>query len=826
VKKRWKKLSRKKCIIAGGVVILLVVAVTFTAGSRKKGSMAAETAGEIISVEVTKGTIETGVSGTGTLAYGDSTVVTVPEDLEIDEVYVSVGSSVTAGTLLATVNQASLASCLSEVQDAISDLDSTISTQKSKSESTTISAGVAGRVKAIYATEDTSVPDVMKEYGALMLISTDGYMAVDLTGATGLNVGDEVTVSSGDTEASATVESIDGENAVIIFADSKFDIDEELTVTDSDEKSLGTAKAYVHAPLQVVGTNGTVSAIKVSVGSSVSASSTVITLEDTAQTVEYQQAVQERADMVELLNTLISIQTEGGITAKEDGIVEAINADGSTTGTSSSGGMVVGSTSQSAMVAETDSSNNSSSASEDTESVEAVLTDADSSKTVVATTDTVAKVSTSVTASTSNAATGGLMTMSTAALSTNSAARTTNTATQTTAASIKASATAQNTDSKTPLDAPTDLTAGKGVISGTSTNMEYASSEDAEEWTQCTDKTTTVEIGTWYVRYKETQVNAASTAVEVEVTEEADTENNTSNNQNSTGNSTSETQTGTDNGTSGNVASSQNATENNAVMTQSGDTKSGNASSAQTASAQTTASAKSGSGSSASASTSSSTTEDSDALATADVFTIASGDTMTVTMTVDELDILSMEEGQDAVVTVDAVEDQTFNGSITSVNGSASSSGGVAQYSVEVTFEKTADMLAGMSASVEVVLEKAEDVLVVPISAVTDKGRNSVVYTGNSDGTLSDEVEIETGLSDETYVEVVSGLSEGDTIYYQMQGSEDSSSTDQMGGFGGGMPDGDMPGDMNGGKDFDGGKSGGGDMKGMGGGDGNRGGQQ
>jgi hypothetical protein len=172
------------------------------------------------------------------------------------------------------------------------------------------------------------------------------------------------------------------------------------------------------------------------------------------------------------------------------------------------------------------------------------------------------------------------------------------------------------------------------------------------------------------------------------------------------------------------------------------------------------------------------------------------------------------------------VEDQTFNGSITSVNGSASSSGGVAQYSVEVTFEKTADMLAGMSASVEVVLEKAEDVLVVPISAVTDQGRNSVVYTGNSDGTLSDEVEIETGLSDETYVEVVSGLSEGDTIYYQMQGSEDSSSTDQMGGFGGGMPDGDMPSDMNGGKDFDGGKSGGGDMKGMGGGDGNRGGQQ
>lgn len=172
---------------------------------------------------------------------------------------------------------------------------------------------------------------------------------------------------------------------------------------------------------------------------------------------------------------------------------------------------------------------------------------------------------------------------------------------------------------------------------------------------------------------------------------------------------------------------------------------------------------------------------------------------MKVAMAVDELDILSMKEGLEAQITIDAIEGETFTGEITSVSGSAESSGGVAQYSVEVTFEKTAQMLAGMSASVEVILEKAENVLVVPLAAVSDRGRTSVVYTGKNDkdGTLTDEVEVELGVSDETYVEIKSGLSNGDTIYYQMQGSEDNSSNNQMGGFGNfnnGMPGGDFNG--------------------------------
>jgi multidrug efflux pump subunit AcrA (membrane-fusion protein) len=193
---------------------------------------------------------------------------------------------------------------------------------------------------------------------------------------------------------------------------------------------------------------------------------------------------------------------------------------------------------------------------------------------------------------------------------------------------------------------------------------------------------------------------------------------------------------------------------------------------------------------------------------TVNAFVIANGDQMKVTVNVDELDIGSMEVGLQAQITLDAVENETFTGEITSVSGSASASNGVAQYPVEITFDKTEEMLSGMNASVEVIVEQAENVITVPLAAVTDEGDKSYVYTGydESSGELTGQTEVTLGISDENNVEIQSGLSEGDTIYYQAMGSEDSSSTEGMDGFDmngmggmdgmGGMNGGDMPSDM------------------------------
>lgn len=160
---------------------------------------------------------------------------------------------------------------------------------------------------------------------------------------------------------------------------------------------------------------------------------------------------------------------------------------------------------------------------------------------------------------------------------------------------------------------------------------------------------------------------------------------------------------------------------------------------------------------------------------------------MLVTMNVDELDILSMKEGLSAEVTLDAVENETYEGTITTVCGTTNSSDKTAQYSVEITFDKTDEMLPGMNASVAVIVEEASDVMTVPLVAVSDEGRSSYVYTGydESAGELTGKTEVTLGMSDENNVEIKEGLSEGDTIYYIMQESDSSDSKSGRNGMSG-----------------------------------------
>lgn len=187
----------------------------------------------------------------------------------------------------------------------------------------------------------------------------------------------------------------------------------------------------------------------------------------------------------------------------------------------------------------------------------------------------------------------------------------------------------------------------------------------------------------------------------------------------------------------------------------------------------------------------------------ATAFTIASGEDVTVSIQVDELDILSVEQGQSAVVTLDALDGQEFEGTITNVSQTASSGSSSAKYPVKITLEKTEDMMLGMSASATIHIEESEDAVLIPVSALQEKGDSAFVYTGkDGEGNLTDEVEVETGLSDGSQVEIVSGLSEGDTVYYLRAGStgtEESSGViggqDMMMPDGGSMPDsGQMPG--------------------------------
>lgn len=169
-------------------------------------------------------------------------------------------------------------------------------------------------------------------------------------------------------------------------------------------------------------------------------------------------------------------------------------------------------------------------------------------------------------------------------------------------------------------------------------------------------------------------------------------------------------------------------------------------------------------------------------------FTISGNEKVILSVNVDELDINSVSEGQQAEITFDAIEDETFTGTVTNIDQEASASNGVAKYGVDITLEKEEQMKVVMNASATIVIEEKKDVLTIPVNALQERKNEVFVYTSQSeDGSLSGEKTVKTGLSDGENVEITEGLSEGDTIYYQKTGKTSSSNNRQMG-----MPGGDM----------------------------------
>lgn len=169
-------------------------------------------------------------------------------------------------------------------------------------------------------------------------------------------------------------------------------------------------------------------------------------------------------------------------------------------------------------------------------------------------------------------------------------------------------------------------------------------------------------------------------------------------------------------------------------------------------------------------------------------FTIASQDYAKIIVNVDELDILSVEEEQSAAVTLDALENESYTGIVTKISNTASAGNGSTKYEVEITVPMDENMRIGMSASAAIQVSKAEDTLILPMTALQQRGDKSFVYTQkDKDGTLSGETAVETSLSDGQNVEISSGLEEGDEVYYTRAAADKAESFNENFGFPGGM---------------------------------------
>lgn len=325
--KNKKRKTRRLIITVVSIVVALamiaVAGVSFL--QRRVREQFSSNQGDVLSYEVSTGSISTVVSGSGSLTDVDLEEITVPDGVQISEVLVKRSQTITSGDILATVDMASVVSAMADLQAQIEELDAKLSDAEDDSADTVIKAGVTGRVKAIFGEKDADVADVMYEHGALALISLDGYMAVDIE-TDALSVGDSVTVKLHDEKMiTGTVESVVGEKATILVTDNGPKYAEAVSILSEEGADLGSGDLYIHSPLRVTGFSGIISYANVSENAKVSSSSVLFHLKDTAYSANYNSLLRERAALEETLLELMTIQHNGAVLAKMDGSVYSVD---------------------------------------------------------------------------------------------------------------------------------------------------------------------------------------------------------------------------------------------------------------------------------------------------------------------------------------------------------------------------------------------------------------------------------------------------------------------------------------------------------------------
>ncbi|MEE3419645.1 MAG: HlyD family efflux transporter periplasmic adaptor subunit [Lachnospiraceae bacterium] len=957
-RQKMKKMRGPKGHLSKKIVAVIVAAAVAGGGfgtyhfvSAKTSAEKSSEASTIRTAEVTTGTITQTVTGSGTLAQADAQDVTVPTGVTIAEVLVSSGDTVTKGQTLATIDETSIKTAISEIQTRIESVDKELAAIGSDTTDETVGATISGRVKEINIASGDDAATIMKEDGALVVISADGLMSVSLPKSTAVTKGDTVNVTLSDgTVVEGTVATISSNTMTVTIDDDGPTAGETVSVATTAGTALGSGTLEVHQPLKVTADSGTVSSVSVTENEEVDVDDALFTLTGVTDTAAKDQLLSQREDLVDALNDMIALEEDNEIVSPISGTINSVNisagdeittstgstsstSSGSTSsGSSSSGSSGAASGGMTASLASTKSLTSASSGSTSSgfmatgfTMTSAVVSSGEADETVAPSEDAVVDVDSAVEAASSTvssadtdsteedvdaataassasgktavatvltlpvttpqagenpmnadelnavltdlaARSGSTSSVSVDSMTWNTSTRFTSGGTYRAYVTLKAadgyyfSAAEKNaysivTSGTATTYTPTD-TDGDGYADSLVVEVEFptladsssssnengnaagaASGSSGEQGSTSGTSSTAGEAGA-----QETAGNTANDTAGSTGTSNSGTQSFTGNESLNSANSTGTSGTTASAGSSGSAGGNSNGagsstgsvsstgsasgtgSSNGTASVTSGSTGSaGNASAGTSSSGSTAASSAGSTDSTASASNASASSESTDAsdntyneyLAT--VFTVAPDDTMNIDISVDELDILNIKEGQSATLTIDAIDSKTFEGTVSEIDTDGTNSGGSTKYTVTLSVARDDNMLSGMSVTASILTDSAENVLTIPASALQEMGGTTFVYTSeDSDGNLSGKTEVKTGLSDDSTVEITGGLSEGQTIYYEelsgsaIDTSDDSSNQQQMGGGmmgggqggpggdngngGGGMPQGGGPG--------------------------------
>ncbi len=791
------------CLILVAAIVLSALPASGEAGS------SATVQQKVLSGTPEAAEISTVLTGAGTLEADAVTAITVPEQVKVLSYHVRNGETVTQGDPLVSVDKTSAASAMIELQDILKELDADLEEERQKEASSYLSSTASGRVKKIYARVGEEVADVLYEDGALMLLSLDGLMEVTFNTDQSLSVGEAVTVTLSDgTQETGKLATLREGKATVTISDETAPYGDSVTVTGEDGKIIGSGTLAIHSELKVIGYYGTVDSLSVSVNDKVSTGTRLMVLEDTGHTAAYQLLLARRQELEEQMTVLSQLAQSGKVYADSDGIVSGVPDDADIQLLSSTGGYRIILLSNTGEVGEPmdDVIEEAAPADEvsDEDTIEDDATDEDTSVEDepdgdvpdddmelttfdVLTTDNdleeePPQITTEYYAACIEAIEG-------------------------TSVTVKYMSSGEINENTNPADYLSQMSGSKTftlslsgakpgdfllllVTNGESaTVVKHVSAATPEEPDEPEPPTAlsgsyaaslvSASGGKLYIRLCPTAVSgdADLSALAGQMTQVGDYAYTDSV-------SGSDIQL-TENGTVS-VVKLADLKENDLLLLafQEGIVTSIIKAQRTAASPETptdpslpSGGEMSGMGGAMSGMTGGFSSAGQVQTPAYEQYIVAektllsvSGQTeVQLTIQVDELDILTVKNGLEAQVTLDAMKGQSFTGTIKKIDTVGTNDGGNTKFAVTVTLPREKAMLDGMNASVKIITRTSEAAVTIPAAALVEDGGKTYVSTAydEDEDVLGGLVEVETGVSDGELVEILSGLSLGDSYYYR-----------------------------------------------------------
>lgn len=646
---------------------------------------------QLVTAEAANKVITNAFLSGGTLEAESTKAYTLPGDITIDTYAVNNGDIVAKGDLIAKVDKSSVMIAISDIQELMDDLDGELKDTAEDKDYSKIKSPAAGRVMAIYAEAGTSVVDTMTKNGALVLISLDGLLKVELSGVTGLNVGDKVTVKlPDDKEETGRVASVVDGVTTVTISDDAASYEDKVSVLDSDGKNLGSGTLGINSCLKITGYQGITSKVSVSAGDSVKSDASLIELTKTEHSADYDSLMNARNKLNEQMVRLFEIYRTGEIRADRSGEIsgldESIPVDTSLKNNSMTPD-TLGTKAGTAVLPADDVADPDGEEGGDNEGND------DPDEDPAQNTDP--NQSTDPNQNTNPA---------------------------------------QNTDPNGQNEDPNQNTDPNGQNADPNQNTD-PNGQEADP-NQNTDP----------------NGQAADPGQNTGPNGQAADPNNQNMNPNGQN--------------SGQFPGGQGQGSWPSSMPSGWNFPSGSRGYNYSAS-----SIPSGYGNGTGYTTVPQTVQEDTSYKVTEntLFSIRSQDKMTIGISVDELDIRDLKAGQEVTITLDALSGQSFKGEIVSIGSEGTYDEGNTKYTVSVSVDRTEQMLSGMNAGISIDMTDNTECLTVPVAALVEKNGKTYVYTSYNEkkDLLGDLKEVTTGRSNGTDVEILTGLSGGEKVYYR-----------------------------------------------------------